>query len=110
MPPALPTRPAQLESLTHLHAGSQRSTFLEKSVHILQGGPFPSAEQGSSVSGPAPLGQGSSAPDVKRRTLAAAPGLCLLWHRVPSGKTRSPVPQTQAPDSYDDADLTEAPD
>lgn len=68
VPPALPTRPVQPESLTHLRAGTQGSTFLEKSAHILQGGPFPSAPQGSSVSGPGmpvPRGQSSNAPGVR---------------------------------------------
>lgn len=39
-----------------------------KSAHILQGGPFPSAPQGSSVSGqgmPVPRGQSSNAPGVE---------------------------------------------
>ena len=49
-------------------ADTQGSTFLEKSSHILQGGPFPSAPQGSSVSGqgmPVPRGQISNAPGVR---------------------------------------------
>lgn len=49
-------------------ADTQGSTFLEKSSHILQGGPFPSAPQGSSVSGqgmPVPQGQSSNAPGVR---------------------------------------------
>lgn len=68
VPPALPTRPVPPESLTHPCAGTQGSTFLEKSAHILQGGPFPSAPQGSSVSGqgmPVPRGQSSNAPGVR---------------------------------------------
>ena len=98
VPPALPTRPVPPESLTHPCADTQGSTFLEKSAHILQGGPFPSALQGSSVSGqgmPGPLGQSSNAPGVRE-------GEPLPARRVkktvyPSPATHSQVISSKSP-------------
>ena len=98
VPPALPTRPVQPESLTHLRAGTQGSTFLEKSAHILQGGPFPSAPQGSSVSGPGmpvPRGQSSNAPGVREGE--PLPSRRIKNTVYPSPATHSQVISSKSP-------------
>lgn len=98
VPPALPTRPVPPESLTHPCADTQGSTFLEKSSHILQGGPFPSAPQGSSVSGqgmPVPRGQISNAPGVREGE--PLPARRIKNTVYPSPATHSQVISSQSP-------------
>ena len=98
VPPALPTRPVPPESLTHLRADTRGSTFLEKSAHILQGGPFPSAPQGSSVSGqgmPVPRGQISNAPGVRKGE--PLPARRIKNTVYPSPATHSQVISSQSP-------------
>ena len=98
VPPALPTRPVPPESLTYLCADTQGSTFLEKSSHILQGGPFPSAPQGSSVSGqgmPVPQVQSSNAPGVREGKPLPARRIKNTVYPIPA--THSQVISSQSP-------------
>lgn len=79
-------------------ADTQGSTFLEKSAHILQGGPFPSAPQGSSVSGqgmPVPRGQISNAPGVRKGE--PLPARRIKNTVYPSPATHSQVISSQSP-------------